>query len=422
MGWRRQCGLIATGHALALAAALVGCSSEPPLELDKGVSPFGPAADPPPASIAAADLERAQSTSGPLDSSLGTNDIERTLRLAMSLGDRGELSKSGELLDRVLAVEPVNREALYMRGVLALEQARRAGTDSAARDEAIARAKESAATLERAYEGAKPHEIMLQSRVKLAEAIALASAGKIKESVAVLRMASGAGLDTIERGKNLPELEQVWKSPEFKALQAAIDQDKLVRARAMTKEILAKSADFVFDFKLPDLDRKPVALAGLKGKVVIVDFWGTWCGPCIKAVPLLAELYKEKHAAGLEIVGIAYERNTASDDEARQNVSKFVKQNAVPYINLIGDEPTITKIPGFKGFPTTLVLDRSGKVRLLVTENNESTFELVRSVVSVLLTDGDDAGKPKPVPGAAKAANPPTTGVGQPARTGPKGG
>ncbi len=132
--------------------------------------------------------------------------------------------------------------------------------------------------------------------------------------------------------------------------------------------------------------------------MVLIDFWGTWCGPCKEALPSLIRLYNARHHRGLEIVGLGYERNAATPEDAVGIAREFVTQARLPYTCLMGDEATIHKVPNFVGFPTSVVVDRAGKVRLLVVQNEKTTPQLLADVVELLLAE--------PAPPAAAAANP----------------
>jgi peroxiredoxin len=107
-------------------------------------------------------------------------------------------------------------------------------------------------------------------------------------------------------------------------------------------------------FTLTDLNGKSVSLADFRGKVVILDFWATWCPPCKKEIPDFIELQKIYGSKGLQVVGIAL-------DEPYK-VSAFVQNNGVNYTVLLGNDAITAKYGGIEGIPTTFVIDRKGKI------------------------------------------------------------
>jgi peroxiredoxin len=107
-------------------------------------------------------------------------------------------------------------------------------------------------------------------------------------------------------------------------------------------------------FTLTDLAGKSVSLADFRGKVVVLDFWATWCPPCKREIPDFIDLQKEYGSQGVQIVGIAL-------DEP-DKVKAFAAQNGMNYPVLIGSNEVAMKYGGIEGIPTTFIIDKSGKI------------------------------------------------------------
>lgn len=100
------------------------------------------------------------------------------------------------------------------------------------------------------------------------------------------------------------------------------------------------------------LNTKPVKLSGLKGKVVVVEFWATWCGPCRASIPHLKELNAKYASKGLTLVSLT--------DEGAEVAGPFVKQNGMDYA--IGTGSTTGEDYGVTGIPHAVVVGKDGKV------------------------------------------------------------
>lgn len=115
------------------------------------------------------------------------------------------------------------------------------------------------------------------------------------------------------------------------------------------------------DFEGTTTDGSTFRLSEHKGKVILVNFWGTWCGPCRMEIPDLISLQKKYGPRGFVIVGLASERDP-DPEAALDGVRSFAKEFGINYPLLLVPEGTPDKFGGVDSFPTTFLIDRSGKV------------------------------------------------------------
>jgi thiol-disulfide isomerase/thioredoxin len=136
------------------------------------------------------------------------------------------------------------------------------------------------------------------------------------------------------------------------------------------------------EISLKDLEGKAVSLADLKGKVVFVNFWATWCGPCQDEIPSLIDLQNRYASKGFTVVGVAM------DDEGKSVVGPFVakqkydvngQQSLINYPILIGTDEAADKFGGIMGYPTSFLISRSGKV--LMKFQGAPDFEAVAQAI-----------------------------------------
>jgi thiol-disulfide isomerase/thioredoxin len=133
-------------------------------------------------------------------------------------------------------------------------------------------------------------------------------------------------------------------------------------------------------FDLPSLDGGRTTLDTLKGKVVVVDFWATWCGPCIKEIPDYAEFYRKNQPRGIEVIGIVM------DSGSPQEIDEFVREFRIPYRQLVGDDATSEAWGVNQGYPTTFVVDGKGMIRSKVLGSPPDKFEKLQAVVDAALS------------------------------------
>ncbi|MFM7317195.1 MAG: TlpA disulfide reductase family protein [bacterium] len=223
------------------------------------------------------------------------------------------------------------------------------------------------------------------------EACVLAKSGKADAAMASLKDAFAAGVNNVSLVETDADLKGLRDREDFKLMVKELKGKALAEARKEFAEKIAGQKAFAFDFNLKDLDGKSVKLADFKGKYTIVDIWGTWCPPCRAEIPHFIDLLAKYKAKGLEIVGINYE---GGDDEKEniKTIKEFNKRMKVPYNCVLGDEKTQKQVPNFEGYPTTLFLDRSGKVRMVIV-GGEPLFRLEAAVEALMESDKSDTAK-----------------------------
>jgi thiol-disulfide isomerase/thioredoxin len=124
------------------------------------------------------------------------------------------------------------------------------------------------------------------------------------------------------------------------------------------------------DFTLKDLDGKDVSLSQFKGKVVLINFWATWCDPCYIEIPWLIEMQEKYAGKGFTILGVAL------DEEGKSVVAPWVAKERfnvngqklpMNYPILLGDDAVADKFGGLLGYPTSILISRDGKIIKRVT-------------------------------------------------------
>lgn len=156
------------------------------------------------------------------------------------------------------------------------------------------------------------------------------------------------------------------------AEKAAAEGESLWR-----KEVLAGfTSEPIKDFELTTIKGEKVNLSGLKGKLVVINFWATWCVPCIKEMPVLVELYNKYKSQGLEILAIS--GDSLSD---KPKVSAFALKNKLNFPVLYGED--VPALYSVNSYPTTIFIDRQGYIKYRSTgidaENAKRSLEFIIS-------------------------------------------
>ena len=131
------------------------------------------------------------------------------------------------------------------------------------------------------------------------------------------------------------------------------------------------------NFLLKTFKSNKIELAKLKGKVVVVNFWATWCPPCRAEIPDFVKVHHAYKSKGLEIIGIAL------DEDGWSKVNPFVEKNIISYPVVLGTADVVQRYGGIEGIPTTFIVDKKGNI--VDHQVGMMTKEMLEQKIKVLL-------------------------------------
>jgi peroxiredoxin/outer membrane lipoprotein-sorting protein len=131
------------------------------------------------------------------------------------------------------------------------------------------------------------------------------------------------------------------------------------------------------EFSLQSLDGKIYNLSDLKGKVVLLDFWATWCGPCREELPSIEKLYKEFSDKGLVVLGI--------NDEDKEKVQQFVNQQKLTFPTLLDSGGAVARAYKVNAIPRVILIDKDGKIVKDITGYYPENEKILRELIGKLL-------------------------------------
>jgi len=166
-----------------------------------------------------------------------------------------------------------------------------------------------------------------------------------------------------------------WNEPladstfQFTPPSSAHAADKLPQIAARSHSVISTDAP---DFTLSDTRGQKFRLHDLRGKVVILDFWASWCGPCRVSMPALQSLYQESSDKGLIVLGLDV-------GEEALEMNQFAKEESIRFPLLVGSEPEVSAEYFVDVYPTTFVIDRQGRIAYRSTGTYPGSDDEIRT-------------------------------------------
>lgn len=159
-------------------------------------------------------------------------------------------------------------------------------------------------------------------------------------------------------------------APYMNAVKGIYDAQK-IRKKAAENIVAGKPAP---DFTLKDLTGKDLSLSSLRGKYLVLDFWGSWCGWCIKGIPEMKAAYA-KHKNKIEFLGIAC-------NDTEEKWKKAVADNELPWLNVINSNTTdVSALYAIEGYPTKIIINPDGTINKVVVGEDPEFYEYLANLL-----------------------------------------
>jgi len=154
--------------------------------------------------------------------------------------------------------------------------------------------------------------------------------------------------------------------------------DAVIKAFEGTKIQVVSEGIAPIDFNLPLLDGTKISLSQFKGKVIFLNFWATWCGPCRSEMPSMEAVYQKLKDKGLEILALNL-------GDSKSKVSVFMSENKLSFPAVLDEKSITGSYYSVKAIPTTYIIDRRGLiVARIIGSINWNTPKIISAIETVL--------------------------------------
>ena len=200
-------------------------------------------------------------------------------------------------------------------------------------------------------------------------ACAFSLGGEVDSAFAALESASRLGYNDFDQYNEDEDLVPLHDDPRWSDVLVMVEkvyqeermelmrQAMANRGKRQEKALESRLDESAPEWELKDFDGNEVSLADLRGNVVILDFWATWCGPCRKTMPLVDKFYKNNKRDNVKVFGInVWERKKSPDD-----VKAYIQSKGYQFPILFGDDKIASNY-GVRGIPTMFIIDPDGKI------------------------------------------------------------
>jgi thiol-disulfide isomerase/thioredoxin len=214
------------------------------------------------------------------------------------------------------------------------------------------------------------HEALGRPLVSMAQGYAIRN--KSEQAVTALQNAVDVGFGEIDSLNSDDLIARAINEVQREKLVASLKVRYKTAMKKWSQTVLAQFQPFYFDYDVNDIQGGRVSKQDFLGKVVVVDIWATWCGPCMKAIPHYIELQKTYGDRGVAVLGIAMD-NPDDPASALDTVREFAAEKGFNYRCGMGTQSVKNMIPGKYALPSTIFMDRNGMVRYIARGYHDYT-------------------------------------------------